>query len=62
VTWLDLSAEQARLLNLALNRISGTWDEQLLARFLADLQTTPEIEVPGPPGLDWRCCRAFRAP
>ena len=29
VTWLDLSVEQARLLNLALNRISGSWDEQL---------------------------------
>ena len=26
VTWLDLSPEQARLLNLALNKISGTWD------------------------------------
>ena len=36
VTYLDLSMEQARLLNLALNRISGSWDEQLLARLLAD--------------------------
>ena len=37
VTYLDISIEQARLLNLALNRISGSWDEQLLARLLADL-------------------------
>jgi ParB-like chromosome segregation protein Spo0J len=45
VTYLDLSAEQARLLNLALNRISGSWDEQLLARLLADLQASPEVDV-----------------
>lgn len=36
VSWLDLSVEQARVLGLALNRISGSWDEQLLARLLAD--------------------------
>src|SRR5436190_2705192 len=29
VTWLDITADEARLLGLALNRISGTWDEQL---------------------------------
>src|SRR5437870_4762340 len=34
VVFVDLSVEQARLLNLALNRISGTWDEELLARLL----------------------------
>lgn len=44
VTYLDLSAEQARLLNLALNKISGTWDEQLLARLLADLQARPNVD------------------
>ena len=33
-----MSGEQARLLNLALNKISGDWDEQLLARLLADLR------------------------
>jgi DNA modification methylase len=37
VTYLDLSIEQARLLALALNKVSGSWDEQLLARMLADL-------------------------
>jgi DNA modification methylase len=45
VTWLDLSVEQARLLNLALNKISGSWDEQLLARLLADLQTNPSVDL-----------------
>ena len=45
VTYLDLSIEQARLLNLALNKISGSWDEQLLARLLADLQATPNLDL-----------------
>jgi DNA modification methylase len=45
VTYLDISVEQARLLNLALNKISGSWDEQLLARMLADLQTSPNIDL-----------------
>ena len=34
---MDISREQAHLLNLALNKISGTWDEQLLARLSAGL-------------------------
>ncbi|MGA2514600.1 MAG: site-specific DNA-methyltransferase [Candidatus Limnocylindrales bacterium] len=45
VTWLDISVEQARLLSLALNKISGSWDEQLLARLLADLQASPEVDL-----------------
>ena len=45
VTYLDLSIEQARLLNLALNKISGSWDDQLLARLLADLQTSPSVDL-----------------
>jgi DNA modification methylase len=45
VTYLDLSIEQARLLNLGLNKISGSWDEQLLARLLADLQSSPDIDL-----------------
>jgi DNA modification methylase len=45
VIWLDISTEQARLLNLALNRISGTWDEQLLARLLADLQAGTDLDL-----------------
>ncbi len=45
VIFLDISKEKARLLNLALNRISGTWDDELLARLLADLDRTPDIDV-----------------
>jgi DNA modification methylase len=45
VIWLDLTIEQARLLGLALNRISGSWDDQLLARLLADLQSSPGIDL-----------------
>jgi len=45
VTWLDIGAEQARLLGLALNKISGSWDDALLARLLADLQATPDLDL-----------------
>ena len=45
VTYLDISVEQARLLNLALNKISGSWDDALLARLLADLQATPDLDL-----------------
>jgi DNA modification methylase len=45
VTWLDISVEQARVLGLALNKISGSWDEQLLARLLADLQVAPDVDL-----------------
>ena len=45
VTWLDVTVEQGRLLGLALNRISGSWDDALLARLLADLQATPDLDL-----------------
>jgi len=45
VSWLDLSAEQACLLGLALNRIGGTWDEALLARLLADLAAGATVDL-----------------
>src|SRR5665811_1776158 len=45
VIWLDISAEQARLLGLALNKISGTWDDALLARLLADLGSVPDLDL-----------------
>src|ERR1035437_6258875 len=45
VTYLDISIEQARLLNLALNKIGGSWDDALLARVLADLQSSPEVDL-----------------
>ena len=43
VIWLDISADEGRLLGLALNRISGEWDEQLLARLIDELQ--PEVDI-----------------
>jgi hypothetical protein len=45
VTWLDIGAERARLLGLALNKISGSWDDALLARLPADLQAMPELDL-----------------
>ncbi len=58
VTWLDVSVEQARLLGLALNKISGSWDDALLARLLAD---PPDVRLtePGPEHLAAK--RAFEA-
>ena len=40
VILLDLTAADARLLNVALNRIGGEWDQDLLARLLIDLRAT----------------------
>ena len=45
VVLVDLSADQARLLNLALNRISGSWDQELLARLLTDLNAVPDVDM-----------------
>jgi len=45
VVWLDISLEQARLLNLSLNKISGDWDNELLARLLADLAPVEGIDL-----------------
>jgi DNA modification methylase len=45
VIYLDVSAEQARLLNLALNKISGSFDQELLARLLSDLNQTPDLDL-----------------
>src|SRR6266700_5979617 len=45
VIFVDLSPEQSHLLNLALNRISGDWDEALLARLLADLQLADGVDL-----------------
>src|SRR5438309_5380247 len=48
VIYVDLSPEQSHLLNLALNKISGDWDDQLLARMLADLQANAvDLELSG---------------
>lgn len=45
VIWLDVSADQARLLGLALNRISGSWDDALLAGLLAELQAVRDLDL-----------------
>lgn len=45
VIYLDISKEKARLLNVALNKISGNFDQELLARLLADLNETPELDL-----------------
>jgi DNA modification methylase len=45
VVYVDLSLEQARVLNLALNKISGSWDDELLARMVADLSSLEEIDM-----------------
>ncbi len=51
VIYVDLSPEQAKLLNLALNKISGEWDQELLARLLSDLQQVPDVDI-GLSGFD----------
>ena len=45
VVLVDLSQEQARLLNLALNRISGSWDQEMLGRLLAELAQVPDVDL-----------------
>src|SRR5439155_14058974 len=45
VIFLDVSADQAKLLNLALNRIAGSWERELLARSLSELQEVPDVDV-----------------
>lgn len=45
VVLVDLTEDQAHLLNLALNKISGSWDQELLAHLLADLNAVPDVEL-----------------
>ena len=45
VVLVDLSEERAHLLNIALNRISASWDQELLARLLSDLNAVPDIDL-----------------
>ena len=45
VVFADLSQEQARLLNIALNKISGSFDQELLARLLAELNAVPGLDI-----------------
>ena len=45
VVFADLTVEQSHLLNIALNKISGSFDQELLARLLKDLQEVPNIDL-----------------
>ena len=45
VVFVDLSKEQAQLLNVALNKISGSFDQELLARLLSELNQVPGVDL-----------------
>lgn len=45
VSVVDLSLEDEKALNLALNKIQGEWDEDKLAVLLADLTSDPEFDL-----------------
>jgi len=45
VVFLDVSEEQSRLLNIALNKISGDWNLDQLGKALAELRDLPEVDV-----------------
>lgn len=45
VIYLDVSKEKAQVLNVALNKISGEFDQELLARLLADLAAQAELDL-----------------
>ena len=45
VILLDVTVEDARLLNVALNQIGGDWDADLLARLLIDLRATADCDL-----------------
>ncbi|GBG09498.1 transcriptional regulator [Paenibacillus agaridevorans] len=48
VSVVDLDEQQERLLNLALNKVSGHWDEEALARLLEELKDAgAELELSG---------------
>jgi site-specific DNA-methyltransferase (adenine-specific) len=44
VVFADISAEEAKALNLALNRIAGEWDMEKLGELLEELQHLPGID------------------
>lgn len=45
VVFLDISIERGRLLNVALNNISGAFDDELLGRLLGDLRTVDDLDL-----------------
>jgi DNA modification methylase len=45
VIFLDLTEEKAKLLNVALNKISGEFDEELLGQLLAGLANSTDLDL-----------------
>ena len=45
VIFLDLGEEQARVLNIALNKIGGEFDEELLGRLLSELSELSDLDL-----------------
>jgi DNA modification methylase len=45
VSVVDLPLNKEKALNIALNRISGDWDQQKLAKVLGELKTDAEIDI-----------------
>lgn len=45
VVRVDLDEGRERALNLALNKISGVWDVQLLTNLMRDLLATPDVKL-----------------
>ncbi len=45
VVFAELSLDQARLLNIALHKISGSFDQELLARLLSELNNVPDVDI-----------------
>lgn len=44
---LDLDKKREKLLNLALNRIIGNWDEEKLAKLVKEISDYPDIKLSG---------------
>ena len=44
VVYLDITENDAKLLNVALNKISGDWDEDKLTELLAELQFFDDVD------------------
>jgi len=45
VSVVDLSLEEEKVLNIALNKIKGNWDEDKLAKVLEDIKANVDIDV-----------------
>ncbi len=45
VSIVDLPLDKEKALNIALNKISGDWDEDKLAKLLEDLSVCPDFDV-----------------